>query len=101
MQVILSKDIYGYDGTVRRAHASKGDTLKVIFRDKTHFICDSLNYPNETVAIFHTQCKEILFDKEEEDEQAPEKYYNTYVEPEQVIGDDISNTDESQYGLLR
>ena len=101
MQVILSKDIYGLADGMLRMHAEKGDTLRVILHNRSHYICDSSIYPDIPIAVFPSQCTDVLFDKEEIDEQAPEKYYNTYVEPEQIIGDDISNTDESQYGLLR
>jgi hypothetical protein len=101
MQVILSKDIYGLGKGIRCLHAEKGEILNVILHNRTHYICDSSIYPEVPIAVFPNQCSEVIYDKVEEDEQAPEKYYNTYVEPEQVIEDDISNTDETQYGLLR
>ena len=89
MQVILSKDIYGIAEGMLRMHAAKGEILNVILRNKTHYICDSVFYPDTTIAVFHSQCADVLFDREEEDEHAPEKYYNTYVEPEEPLRNDI------------
>ena len=100
MQVILSKDIYGLGDGMLRMHAKKGDILDVILHNKTHFICDSCVYPETAIVVFPSQCTDIIHEKEEMDEQAPEKYYNTYIAPEQLLNDDISNTDDYQYGLL-
>ena len=94
MQVILSKDIYGIADGMLRKHASQGDLLDVILRNKTHYICDSVFYPDSTIVVFNSQCADVLFDREEEDEQAPERYYNTYEEPEEIVSNDIFDPDE-------
>ena len=94
MQVILSKDIFGYVGDAPRVHAHKGETLDVILQNKTHFICDSIIYPDTAIIVFPSQCKEVLVRVEEEDRYAPEKYYNTYVEPDEIIKNDLSDQDE-------
>ena len=89
MQVILSKDIYGIAEGMLRIHAAKGEILNVILRNKTHYICDSSVYPDTAIVVFPSQCSDVVYGKEEEDEQAPEKYYNTYVEPEEPLRNDI------------
>lgn len=104
MQVILSKNIIGYsqESGEARLHASKGDLLDVILRNKTHFICDSINYPETWIVVFPSQCAEILTEEDKEDEFSPEKYYNIYEEPytEEVknkLNNDLSDPEELEY----
>jgi len=108
MQVILSKDIIGIkrDSCEPILHAKEGDILDVILRNKTHFICDSLYFPNTAIVVFPSQCEEVLTEKDIEDEFAPEKYYNVYEEPEiesridkakKILNDDISDPEEFEY----
>ena len=98
MQVILSKPIVGRhsgdNGKIEsRMYAMEGEILDVILQNKTHFVCDSNTYPNTSIIVFPSQCKEVLIDKEnEEDMFAAEKYYNVYEEPEEKL--DILSNDE-------
>lgn len=107
MQVILSKPIVGYrresedlvqDWSKPRTHADVGDTLDVIIRNKTHFICDSKYYPNEDIIVYPKQCAEILIEKEHIDESEEERYYGTYEEPIKTqLTNDIFDPDELEY----
>jgi hypothetical protein len=101
MQVILSKPILGFykndDGIyTSRKHAEEGDTLDVIIKNKTHFICDSLVFPETAVAVFPSQCSEIIIEKEKIDEHSEERYYNVYEEPI-ILKNDIFDPDELEY----
>ena len=98
MQVILSKDVYGFIGNnSSRIHAHSGDKLDVILRNKTHFICDSLVHPNTAIVVFPSQCQEILIEKNIEDEHAFEKYYHVYDNPINRLNNDLFDSNEEEY----
>ena len=98
MQVILSKDVYGFIGNnSSRVHAYSGDKLDVILCNETHFICDSLVYPDTAIAVFPSQCEEMLIEKKKEDEHEFEKYYHVYDNPINRLNNDLSDSDEEEY----
>ena len=104
MQVILSKPVIGHykddnGDIISRTHASSGDILDVILKNETHFICDSLYFSRTPIAVFPSQCEEILIEEEKEDEYKYEKYYNVYSKPEKVtlLNNDISYPEELEY----
>jgi hypothetical protein len=104
MQVILSKPVIGFykddEGNSKsRMHAEEGDTLDVILRNETHFICDSLFYSDTAIAVFPSQCTEVVVKEEPQDEYAEERYYHVYSKPEKQIKPsyDLFDSDESEY----
>lgn len=87
MKIILKKPIVGYrreadcdvqnwDSPIK--HADKGDELRVLIHNPTHFICDSLYHPGTHIIVFPTQCDEVFVETLPEDEHDIEKYYNVY-----------------------
>ena len=85
MKIRLNKSIVGYaDGDVDRCrvHADIGDILTVIFNNPTHFVCDSIRYPNQEIIVFHNQCEIVETTKEIkiEDPDKLEKFYHVYEE---------------------
>ena len=96
MQVILSKPIVGRhsgdNGKIEsRMYAMEGEILDVILQNKTHFVCDSKTYPNTSIIVFPSQCREVLVKKDEEDMYADEKYYNVYEEPIETLSTNLLN----------
>jgi hypothetical protein len=88
MKIRLNKPIIGYrkvseNQTDIRVHAEEGDVLPVILHNPTHFICDSVKYPNQVIAVFNSQCEIVERAKELvlEDPHEVEKYYHVYEEP--------------------
>lgn len=89
MQVILSKPVVGLykddSGEYQsRRHADEGDLLTVILHNKTHFICDSMYFPETPIAVFPSQCADIITEKEKTEDFAEEKYYNVYEDNEVI-----------------
>ena len=106
MQVILSKPITGYRRESwdieqywyrPKTHADAGDTLDVILRNKTHFICDSKYYPGTDIVVFPKQCAEVLTNRQSiEDDD--DKFYGVHEEPDEIqLKDDIFDPDELEY----
>jgi hypothetical protein len=101
MKVILSKSINGFykddEGNVKsRIHASPGDILQVILHNKTHFICDSVLFPETSIVVFPNQCEEMIIEKDKSTEFEDEQYYGVYVEPEKqiLLKNDLFDPDE-------
>jgi hypothetical protein len=97
MKVLLKKSIVGYrreisEETIRwsapRVHADEGDVLPVIFNNQTHYICDSKHFPNIHIAVFPSQCSEIIPEEDRIDEHKEERYYNVYEDSKDTNIDD-------------
>jgi hypothetical protein len=85
VKIRLNKPVVGRVGGDEdrcRVHADAGDVLTVIFRNPTHFVCDSLRYPDQEIIVFNSQCEIIEKTKEivVEDPDLFEKYYHVYEE---------------------
>jgi|WetSurSiteA1Bulk_404760.scaffolds.fasta_scaffold132418_2 hypothetical protein len=65
MQLVLLKNVKGIDKdkNSERLHASAGDVLRVLLRKGNHFICDSINFPNEEIFVFESQVDYIIPEK--------------------------------------
>lgn len=94
MKVCVKVPITGYvrdpisftvDQLVPRIHADVGDTLTVILNNNSHYICDSMYFPGTHIAVFPSQCSQIIKEAalkpQEEEEHDIEKYYNVYEKP--------------------
>lgn len=103
MKVKLTRPILGYrqstiDGvkTNCRVHADEGDVVHVIFHNATHFICESVKYPNQHMAVFPSQCEivEERIDRSyNEDPHDIEKYFHVYDEYQSSNNDDTFYSD--------
>lgn len=97
MRIRLKQSIIGCkqgDETKRFLHAEKNDVLQVIFRNDTHFVCDSKNYPDRGIIVFNSQCNIIDRAGEDivEDPHAEEKYYHVYEDQSNLKLDDPFHT---------
>jgi hypothetical protein len=93
MRIRLKQSIIGYSHSgdnSPRVHATEDEVLQVIFRNPTHFICDSLQYPNQPIIVFNSQCDIIdkTVEASIEDPYAEEKYYHVYEDKSNLIPDD-------------
>jgi len=95
MKIIVNTDIKGYrreeDNTTQNwstpmIHAEAGDTLRVIFTNPTHYICESKT--GKHIVVFFNQCKQTIVEKAPVDDHDVEKYYNMYEEPSKTSTDD-------------
>lgn len=83
MRIRLKQPIIGYkkgNEIESFLHADENDIVQVIFRNDTHFVCDSKRFPNREMIVFNSQCniidragKDII-----EDPHAEEKFYHVY-----------------------
>jgi len=60
MKLLLKQDIHGYHEGGERLHAEKGHELKVLIRGENHFICDSIYFPHEPIAVFPSQASILV-----------------------------------------
>lgn len=79
MKVMLNKPIVSSmrDGAkaYSRTHADTGDVLQVIFRNKTHYICESLRYPHEQIVVFNSQVDATIDEPDVQSIMEDEEYY--------------------------
>ena len=98
MRIRLTQPIVGYkqgNETEPRIHANKDDILQVILNNPTHFICDSLNYPEQAIIVFKSQCiviNALGLEKIIEDPYYEEKYYHVYEDKSKQKLDDPFHT---------
>jgi hypothetical protein len=85
MKLVLKKAVIGniQGKNETRLHANAGDVLFILLRNPTHYICDSLYYPNEHVIVFKSQ-----IEREIEDD-IPSHEEQTFVDEFPLSGGDI------------
>lgn len=71
-----------------RIHANEGDTLDVIFKNDTHYICDSKYFPSNQIVVFNSQVADVIEEVSAVDPFDLEKYYHTYEEFDKTQLDD-------------
>jgi len=92
MKVKVKQSIFGNCSSGEhpmRLHADEGDSLKVIFQNPTHFICESKYYEGLEVVVFPSQVAEVIREKDiYTDEYDIEKYYHVYEDKNKTNLDD-------------
>jgi hypothetical protein len=86
MKLVLKKAVIGIvqGKNETRLHALAGDVLFILLRNPTHYICDSLRYPNEHVIVFKNQIEREIEDG------VPSNKEQTSIDKFSISGSDLS-----------